>query len=167
MSEWTRGRGIVTAIRVQDTKNHIWFNWDNGVWDGYTPKIPAGSSVYIAAYAVDADETGLPVELSLGVYVADQLIESTLVVVPPGQGVGVECNLPMPNKKTLVQIKAGVLEPIDVVSFYLTPLTAPNPDEDDEENTWILAALGIIGVAAVGGLVYATRNNRNNSARDK
>ena len=83
--------GRITAIRVQDPYRHVWYNYDNGVWDK-EPELQEWSGVYISAYAINnADPEYSPYRtLKLKIIESGMVYAEKSESVPFGGGLGIE-----------------------------------------------------------------------------
>ena len=125
--------GELIAIRVQDIKRDLWFNWDIGVWDSI-PTVTAGeNNLYIAMWAVNRGFVGSTIRLEL---VDD--IGRTLAVkeefVGIGGGIGLEWTGNMPHRhyfvNCLVDGWAQVIS-ITAIDSIPQPTTWIYPVDDD------------------------------------
>lgn len=87
--EATVPNGVITAIRVQDLITNEFFNWDNGVWDK-KPKVAAGTTVYIAAAALNNGDAGY---MTMKIIKSGTVIATKREYVAAGASIGIESSV--------------------------------------------------------------------------
>ena len=158
---------VVTAIRVQDVKNNIWWSWDNGSWDntsgtgknapsGQTPRCAPGASLYIAFFAVNNSPAAGDTNCHLQLW-QDQSQYPTLdQTVQPGQGFGYEWTGLMANTDSVATcVSWSDLSPTQKLVFNITAIKS-------SMNTALIVVAGIaLSAAAIGAVWYYTNRHRH------
>lgn len=80
-----------TAIRVQNTTQQKWFEWDRGTWTTAQPTGSSGDAFYVAAYAANTGTGAANVTLSL--YRDGNLVKSVSAYLQVGAQYAIEVNL--------------------------------------------------------------------------